>query len=75
MDRQGTLWNFIDRVYDGWQKEWVLYLYLCANYYKQEAFNYVKKISEDNGLPEPESIINLLRESDLFSKLSDADTN
>jgi len=52
----------------------VLYLYLTANYYKKECFFYVKKISEDNGLPEPESLINVIRESQLYEKLADGES-
>jgi len=37
-EKEGILKDFIESVWEGWTKEWVLYLYYVANYYKREAF-------------------------------------
>jgi len=74
LESERLLWDFIDNVCDGWTKEWVLYLYYSANYYKKEAFLHIIRLVEDNGLPQVEPIMNLLLEANIYEKLSDAES-
>ena len=70
-DSEGILKDFIDQNCEDWGKEYVLYLYYAANYYKRECFFYIVKKIDDLSLPQVEQVMELLREPKAYEVLSD----